>query len=97
MIHTFARSGLKLHLLFYGLLAAQPLSAGGVSLYRCDANGVPEFRQTWCREGGGLRVRVIEASGGMTPSEPALRLKQAPQKPARVSRTPTETLSLIHI
>lgn len=91
MIHTLARSCLRLHLLFCCLLAAQPLSAEGVSLYRCEINGVPEFRQTPCLEGREGRVQVIEASGGMTPSEPALRLKQKPKKPARVSRKSAET------
>ena len=94
MIHTLARSGLRLQFLICCLLLAQPLSALGESLYRCDTNGVPEFRQTPCRDGRERRVQVIEASGGMIPSEPALRLEKKPtkqKKPAEVSRKPAET------
>ena len=91
MFHTLARSCLRLHFLFCCLLVAQPLSALGASLYRCDANGVPEFRQTPCREGVEERVQVIEASGGISPSRPALQLKKRPQKPTRQSRKPAET------
>lgn len=91
MIHTLARGGLRLHFLFCYLLMGQPLFAQGVNLYRCEANGVPEFRQTPCLDGRERRQQVIEASGGMTPSEPAVRLKRAPQKTTRTSRRSAET------
>ena len=90
MIHILIRSCLTLHCLFCCLLLSQSLLAQGVNLYRCDKNGVPEFRQTRCPDGREQRIQVIEASDGMTPSEPALRLKKKRKKTARTSRKPAE-------
>jgi hypothetical protein len=85
--------GRILRLLLCCLLAGLPLLALGVSLYRCDKNGVIEFRQTSCQAGQEQHIQVINNSSGLTPSEPGLRLKKASEKTDRVSRKPSEASS----
>lgn len=86
MIHRKTPHVQILRLLLCSLLAIQPMTVSAATLYRCDENGVVEFRSTACAAGEGRRIQVKNNSSGVTPSEPGLRLKNASEISDRKSR-----------
>jgi hypothetical protein len=78
--------GRFLRFLLCSVLASQCLTASAVTLYRCEKNGVTEFRQTACPAGQERRIHVINSSSGLRPSEPGLRLKKMSEKTDKSSR-----------
>lgn len=90
MNHRSSLSG-RFGRLFLAFLVSQSvcrcLQAEDLVVYRCDVNGVMEFRQTACERGEETLTHVIDSSRGMTPAEPGLRLKKASEKTDTVVRT----------
>ena len=93
MIHRMPLPGQITRFLLCGLLAVHCLAASAVSLYRCDENGVIEFRQTACEAGKEQRIQVDNSSSGVTPSEPGLRLKKTSEKTDSKRRKPSKARS----
>jgi hypothetical protein len=92
MIHKMTWRGQILRFLFGCVLAGMTLMSQSVSLYRCDKNGAIEFRQTACEAGRQRSVQVVNESGGLTPSTPALRVVEVPERVAESARQRTTRL-----
>lgn len=81
------RTGLLFLSLLISQLDCRLSQAGGVSFYRCNVDGMIEFRQTACERGEESMTHVTDSSRGMTPSEPGLRLKKPSEKSDKTART----------
>jgi hypothetical protein len=93
MIHEVTLRDQIVLFLMLILFCCPAVLARGVSLYRCDIHGEIEFRQTACEEGDESLQRVTNTSGGLSPSEPGLRLKHTSEKSGTVSRTKSRQAS----
>jgi hypothetical protein len=72
--------GLFLVVLTLCFICGSESLAGGATPYRCVIDGVVEFRQTACPQGGGDKIHIKDHSRGITPSEPGLRFNEMTEK-----------------
>ncbi len=73
-------------LLLVSVLFFQAFDAGAQKVYRCNINGKIEFRQVACETGDETELYVTDQNGGLTPSEPGLRLRKRVKKTDKISR-----------
>ncbi len=74
-------------LLLFSVFFLQAFDASAQKVYRCDVNGKIEFRQVECKEGDESELYVTDPNGGMTPSEPGVRLPKKARKTRSVTRS----------
>jgi hypothetical protein len=84
MMHKYLING-PIGLFMIAGCVAEASAAEAVLVYRCQYDGKIEFQQIPCQAGDETLLPVTDHSGGLSPSEPGLRLPRPAHKAGKHS------------